>query len=151
MALQSFQQLTGANYFFYYGATIFTSVGLADSFVTQIILGAVNFGCTFGGLFVMQRVSLFVWSLGILTYGNCLPVWPTQTTHHWRSMAVYLAFCFCDSRHSQSSPRSPGYRKTYGYLCDSFHMSSLGLLYSDDCQRMSFHLGLRHDLGSVRL
>ncbi|KAF8225461.1 hypothetical protein L208DRAFT_1425435 [Tricholoma matsutake] len=55
MILQSFQQLTGANYFFYYGATIFTSVGLADSFLTQVILGAVNFGCTFGGLFVMQR------------------------------------------------------------------------------------------------
>nr|VWO99847.1 Uncharacterized protein [Ganoderma boninense] len=44
MALQMFQQLTGANYFFYYGATIFQSVGISDSFVTQIILGAVNFG-----------------------------------------------------------------------------------------------------------
>jgi MFS transporter, SP family, sugar:H+ symporter len=55
MALQSLQQLTGANYFFYYGATIFTSVGISDSFVTQIILGAVNFVCTFGGLYVMQR------------------------------------------------------------------------------------------------
>ncbi|KAG6844267.1 hypothetical protein H0H87_008303 [Tephrocybe sp. NHM501043] len=55
MSLQSFQQLTGANYFFYYGATIFVSVGIQDSFVTQIILGAVNFVCTFGGLYVMQR------------------------------------------------------------------------------------------------
>ncbi|KAF8882961.1 general substrate transporter [Infundibulicybe gibba] len=43
MTLQSFQQLTGANYFFYYGATVFNSVGIQDSFVTQIILGAVNF------------------------------------------------------------------------------------------------------------
>ncbi|KAH9475006.1 High-affinity glucose transporter ght2 [Psilocybe cubensis] len=55
MTLQSFQQLTGANYFFYYGATIFQSVGINDSFVTQIILGAVNFVCTFGGLYVMER------------------------------------------------------------------------------------------------
>ncbi|EPQ53106.1 general substrate transporter [Gloeophyllum trabeum ATCC 11539] len=55
MALQSLQQLTGANYFFYYGATVFQSVGIQDSFVTQIILGAVNFGCTFGGLYVMER------------------------------------------------------------------------------------------------
>ncbi|ETW76473.1 MFS sugar transporter [Heterobasidion irregulare TC 32-1] len=55
MALQSLQQLTGANYFFYYGATIFQSVGIQDSFVTQIILGAVNFVCTFGGLYVMER------------------------------------------------------------------------------------------------
>jgi len=37
MVLQMFQQLTGANYFFYYGATIFVSVGISDSFVTQII------------------------------------------------------------------------------------------------------------------
>lgn len=55
MSLQSLQQLTGANYFFYYGATIFQSVGIQDSFVTQIILGAVNFFCTFGGLYVMER------------------------------------------------------------------------------------------------
>ncbi|KAH8980063.1 general substrate transporter [Lactarius akahatsu] len=55
MSLQSLQQLTGANYFFYYGATIFTSVGISDSFVTQIILGSVNFVCTFGGLYVMEK------------------------------------------------------------------------------------------------
>ncbi|KAH8110120.1 general substrate transporter [Phellopilus nigrolimitatus] len=55
MTLQSLQQLTGANYFFYYGATIFKSVGISNSFVTQIILGAVNFVCTFGGLYVMER------------------------------------------------------------------------------------------------
>ncbi|OSX62955.1 hypothetical protein POSPLADRAFT_1039800 [Postia placenta MAD-698-R-SB12] len=53
--LQMFQQLTGANYFFYYGATIFQSVGISDSYVTQIILGAVNFGCTFLGLYVMEK------------------------------------------------------------------------------------------------
>ncbi|KAB5588785.1 High-affinity glucose transporter ght2 [Ceratobasidium theobromae] len=55
MSLQSLQQLTGANYFFYYGATVFNSVGIEDSFVTQIILGAVNFGCTFLGLYVMEK------------------------------------------------------------------------------------------------
>ena len=58
MTLQMFQQLTGANYFFYYGATVFQSVGIQDSFVTQIILGAVNFVCTFGGLYVMERVRV---------------------------------------------------------------------------------------------
>ncbi|KAJ7437177.1 general substrate transporter [Mycena latifolia] len=55
MTLQMFQQLTGANYFFYYGATIFKSVGISDSFITQIILGAVNFLCTFLGLYIMER------------------------------------------------------------------------------------------------
>ncbi|EKM51398.1 uncharacterized protein PHACADRAFT_263484 [Phanerochaete carnosa HHB-10118-sp] len=55
MALQMFQQLTGANYFFYYGATVFQAVGISDSFVTQIILGAVNFFCTFGGIYIMEH------------------------------------------------------------------------------------------------
>ncbi|GJJ10398.1 hypothetical protein Clacol_004624 [Clathrus columnatus] len=55
MSLQSFQQLTGANYFFYYGATVFKGVGISDSFVSQLILGGVNFGCTFLGLYVMER------------------------------------------------------------------------------------------------
>ncbi|KAK9900117.1 general substrate transporter [Cystobasidium minutum MCA 4210] len=55
MTLQAGQQLTGANYFFYDGATVFQSVGIEDSFVTQIILGAVNFGCTFLGLYIMER------------------------------------------------------------------------------------------------
>jgi len=60
MTLQSLQQLTGANYFFYYGASVFRTVGLRDSFVTQIILGAVNFVCTFGGMYVLERVSDFI-------------------------------------------------------------------------------------------
>lgn len=55
MVLQAGQQLTGANYFFYYGTTVFQSVGNVDPFVSQIILGAVNFGCTFLGLYVMER------------------------------------------------------------------------------------------------
>lgn len=67
MTLQMFQQLTGANYFFYYGATIFTSVGIQDSFVTQIILGAVNFVCTFGGIYVMERVS-HITDFSVLVY-----------------------------------------------------------------------------------
>jgi len=55
MSLQSLQQLTGANYFFYYGATIFQGVGISNSFVTQVILNAVNFVCTFGGIYIMER------------------------------------------------------------------------------------------------
>ena len=51
---QSGQQLTGANFFFYYGTTIFRATGLSDSYVTQIILGSVNVGCTFGGLYVVK-------------------------------------------------------------------------------------------------
>ncbi|KAK6359213.1 hexose transporter hxt1 [Orbilia brochopaga] len=53
--LQMFQQLTGANYFFYYGTTIFQSVGLTNPFVTQIILGGVNVVSTFPGLWFIER------------------------------------------------------------------------------------------------
>ncbi|KAA8645618.1 hypothetical protein EYZ11_003479 [Aspergillus tanneri] len=55
MVLQSLQQLTGANYFFYYGTTIFQGAGISNSFITQVILGAVNFGTTFGGLYVVEN------------------------------------------------------------------------------------------------
>ena len=55
IVLQAFQQLTGANFFFYYGTTIFVSTGLDNSFITQIILGAVNVACTFPGLWFVDR------------------------------------------------------------------------------------------------
>lgn len=53
--LQSLQQLTGNNYFFYYGTTIFKAVGLEDSFETSIVLGVVNFGSTFVGIWTIER------------------------------------------------------------------------------------------------
>lgn len=53
--IQSLQQLTGNNYFFYYGTTIFKAVGLTDSFETSIVLGIVNFASTFVGLWTVER------------------------------------------------------------------------------------------------
>lgn len=55
VALQALQQLTGANYFFYYGTTVFKGAGIPDSYVTQMILGAVNFGTTFLGLYLIEH------------------------------------------------------------------------------------------------
>ncbi|KAL2823444.1 general substrate transporter [Aspergillus cavernicola] len=67
IALQALQQLTGANYFFYFGTTIFNGAGISNSFITQVILGAVNFGTTFGGLYVVEnfgrRKSLIIGAL----------------------------------------------------------------------------------------
>ncbi|CAK3868480.1 High-affinity fructose transporter ght6 [Lecanosticta acicola] len=57
VTLQALQQLTGANFFFYYGTTIFQSTGLTNSYVTSIILGAVNFGMTFPGLWVVEKIG----------------------------------------------------------------------------------------------
>lgn len=55
VTLQALQQLTGANYFFYYGTTIFRGAGIQNSYVTQMILGGVNFGTTFLGLYLIQN------------------------------------------------------------------------------------------------
>lgn len=55
VVLQSLQQLTGNNYFFYYGTTVFKSVGLNDSFETAIVFGVINFASTFLALYVVER------------------------------------------------------------------------------------------------
>ncbi|KAH7127473.1 general substrate transporter [Dactylonectria macrodidyma] len=55
MVLQAGQQLSGINYFFYYGTTAFASTGISNSYVTQIILGSVNVVCTFAGLYVVAK------------------------------------------------------------------------------------------------
>ncbi|CAD6893078.1 unnamed protein product [Tilletia caries] len=55
ITLQAGQQLTGANYFFYYGATIFQAVNISGPFTAQIILGAVNVACTFLDLYLLER------------------------------------------------------------------------------------------------
>ncbi|KAF7861367.1 hypothetical protein EAF04_007932 [Stromatinia cepivora] len=67
MSLQMLQQLTGANYFFYYGTTIFAGVGIKNSYVTAMILGGVNVGATFFGVYMARhfrrRESLYIASL----------------------------------------------------------------------------------------
>ncbi|TVY84680.1 Galactose transporter [Lachnellula suecica] len=64
MILQAGQQLTGANFFFYYGTTIFRSTGISNSYITSIILGSVNVAATIGGLWIIKncgrRISLMV-------------------------------------------------------------------------------------------
>ncbi|CCH58142.1 hypothetical protein TBLA_0A03420 [Henningerozyma blattae CBS 6284] len=51
------QQLTGANYFFYYGTTIFKAVGLQDGYQTAIVFGVVNFFSTFIALYVVEKAG----------------------------------------------------------------------------------------------
>ncbi|KAK9385274.1 hypothetical protein V1515DRAFT_646404 [Lipomyces mesembrius] len=55
MVLQAGQQLTGANYFFYYGTTVFSATGLSNSYVTQILLSSVNEGGTIAGLWLIEN------------------------------------------------------------------------------------------------
>lgn len=55
MVLQAGQQLTGANFFFYYGTTIFKATGISNSYITSIILGAVNATATIASLWLIKR------------------------------------------------------------------------------------------------
>ncbi|KAF7559135.1 hypothetical protein G7046_g5026 [Stylonectria norvegica] len=70
IVLQAGQQLTGANFFFYFGTTAFASTGISNSYVTQLILGSVNVACTFAGLYVVakfgRRKSLMVGGLWMM-------------------------------------------------------------------------------------
>ena len=65
----SLQQLCGANYFFYYGTSLFTSLGSNDSFGTAMILSGVNCGCTLFGMYVVNRVGrrkLLFWGAALM-------------------------------------------------------------------------------------
>jgi SP family sugar:H+ symporter-like MFS transporter len=55
MVLQMMQQLTGINYFFYFGTELFATLGVGNGYITAVILGAVNFAATFIGLWVAKR------------------------------------------------------------------------------------------------
>ncbi|PKS12434.1 hypothetical protein jhhlp_000640 [Lomentospora prolificans] len=57
IVLQAGQQLTGVNYFFYYGTTAFQSTGISNSYTTQLILGSVNVACTIAGLYIVAKVG----------------------------------------------------------------------------------------------
>jgi SP family sugar:H+ symporter-like MFS transporter len=73
MILQAGQQLTGANYFFYYGTTIFSATGLENSYVTSIILGTVNVVATIAGLWIVENVGRRKAMMGgALWMGVCL-------------------------------------------------------------------------------
>jgi SP family sugar:H+ symporter-like MFS transporter len=75
MVLQMLQQLTGANYFFYYGTAIFSTAKVGDSYVTAVILGSVNFVATFVGIWSANRHrhrSALI--NGAILIGSCLLV-----------------------------------------------------------------------------
>ncbi|CCH58141.1 hypothetical protein TBLA_0A03410 [Henningerozyma blattae CBS 6284] len=55
IAVMGLQQLTGANYFFYYGTLLFHTVGMKNGYEGAIIIGTVNFFSTFIGLYIIER------------------------------------------------------------------------------------------------
>ncbi|PYH78203.1 monosaccharide transporter [Aspergillus uvarum CBS 121591] len=105
IALQSLQQLTGANFIFYYGNTIFKSTGISNNYITQIILGAVNFFMTLPGLYIVEhygrRKSLMY---GAAWMFICFMIWasvgnfaldinnPESTPAAGKAMIVFTCF-----------------------------------------------------------
>ncbi|KAL5117030.1 hexose transporter hxt5 [Pleosporales sp. CAS-2024a] len=88
MVLQAGQQLTGANYFFYYGTTIFTATGLENAYVTSIILGTVNVAATIGGLWIVEHVGRRkAMMVGAACMGACLFIY--AFVGHYRLDAVH--------------------------------------------------------------
>ncbi len=57
LTLQAGQQLTGVNFFFYYGTSVFQATGRLppDGYTTQVIFGGVNAFCSLLGLVVAAR------------------------------------------------------------------------------------------------
>jgi SP family sugar:H+ symporter-like MFS transporter len=105
ITLQALQQLTGANYFFYYGTVIFKSTGINNSYVTQMILGGVNFGSTFLGLYVVEHFGrrkslifgafwMFVCFMIFASVGHFAldRTTPTNTPHAGKAMIVFACF-----------------------------------------------------------
>lgn len=53
--INSLQQLSGINYFFYYGITLFKTVGLDDTYQTAIVFAVVGFFSTFPALYILDK------------------------------------------------------------------------------------------------
>lgn len=155
IALQSLQQLTGANFIFYYGNSIFTSTGLDNSYVTQIILGAVNFGMTLPGLYVVEhygrRKCLMV---GAGWMFICFMIWasvghfaldlvnPANTPKAGAAMIVFTCFFIV------YVPPSPLPPNTVPQHCNIDQMINESIL-TQKKQRLRHNLG-PHRLGHLR-
>ncbi|KAL2357250.1 MFS transporter [Cryomyces antarcticus] len=107
MILQMFQQLTGANYFFYYGTVIFKSTGINNPYVTQMILNGINFGTTFYGLYIIEHYGrrksligssawMFICFLIFASVGHFAldRETPENTPKAGRAMIVFASFIF---------------------------------------------------------
>ncbi|GFZ51919.1 Probable glucose transporter rco-3 [Saitozyma sp. JCM 24511] len=64
MALQALQQLTGINFFMYYGTSFFQSAGISNAFIITIAINVVNMGSTIPGMWAADNIGrrpLMIW------------------------------------------------------------------------------------------
>lgn len=98
-------------------------MGIQDSFVTQIILGAVNFGCTFVGMYVLERVRVGCQVCGESTPLTSISVRSPYSVDRWRCMASRLAVCVCRGRNGTRPHSAREYRhwKAHDRVCVFIH------------------------------
>lgn len=79
--VMTFQQLSGINYFFYYGTSLFEKANLDDPYLTSIFLSSVNFVSTFGGIYLVEALGrkscLLLGSVGMF---SCMLVYASIGT-----------------------------------------------------------------------
>ncbi|GAV52850.1 hypothetical protein ZYGR_0AI01320 [Zygosaccharomyces rouxii] len=79
--VMTFQQLSGINYFFYYGTSLFEKANLNDPYLTSIFLSSVNFISTFGGIYLVEALGrkscLLLGSMGMFV---CMLVYASVGT-----------------------------------------------------------------------
>ena len=88
------QQLTGINIIMFYSNTILKNVGMKPAVITGLI-GGVNFGATFGGLFLLgiagRKTILFYCSI-LIAINLVLLGWLSLTDH--QTSVVFLVMIF---------------------------------------------------------
>ncbi|GCE99905.1 hypothetical protein ZYGM_000619 [Zygosaccharomyces mellis] len=79
--VMTLQQLSGINYFFYYGTSLFEKANLDDPYLTSIFLSSVNFVSTFGGIYLVEALGrkscLLLGSVGMF---SCMLVYASIGT-----------------------------------------------------------------------
>lgn len=55
--LQAWQQLTGINFIFYYGTTLFTNIGIKNPYRVAIATNVVNVGMTIPGIYLIDKIG----------------------------------------------------------------------------------------------
>nr|QFR37090.1 MFS transporter [Cyberlindnera americana] len=55
VTLMFLQQMSGIDYFFYFGTQLFSSVGIKDSYLTMILLGSVNYATSILAIILVER------------------------------------------------------------------------------------------------